>query len=607
MRNVRLILCCLTLLSVLTPVVVASSRNATSLSSLRPAAQASISAVLGRDAREFQIYAMSRGFGAENSHGRLAARFTPEGVELSSGNTRWRMTLRSCGYGDALKMVMAAAPRGSANRVEYQRGFLAEWYVNGPVGLEQGFTLNERPGQANGRPLTMAMDLSGNVTMASDGQPGLTLRSPDGKPVLRYRGLTARDAAGRELRAWEELRGSRLTIKVEDAKAHYPLVIDPWVQLAELTASDGQGRDLFGYSVSKSDSTVVVGAPAATVGSNSKQGAVYLFFESASGWSNMTQTAKLTASDGQADDMFGISVYVCHNVVVAGMGPSPNGSKAYVFVEPSGGWKDMTETAKLTASDSVAGDNFGSAVSISAGTIVVGDFQTPGSTQGAAYVFSRPASGWKSMTETVKLSASDGQPGDLFGISVNANRGNTVVIGATQAGNSGGGAAYVFMGPWKKTSQFKAKLTASDRAANSNFGQSVAVNGGTIVVGAKGANAKGVAYIFVEPLSGWTNSTETAQLTNPLAQSTNCYSCSVAVSGGIVAVGSAKTGTSSGVVYIFQKPASGWKTTSHFSAKVIASDHKKGSLFGFSLGFDGILAVGAPGGGSQNQGTGYVF
>jgi len=211
-----------------------------------------------------------------------------------------------------------------------------------------------------------------------------------------------------------------------------PVVVDSWVQLAELTASDGQTGDLFGYSVSKSDSTVVVGAPAATVGSNSDQGAVYLFLEPANGWSNITQTARLTASDGQAGDMLGISVYVCHNFVVAGMGPSLNGSKAYVFVEPSGGWKDMTETAKLTASDGVPGDHFGSAVSVSLNTIVVGDFETPGSTQGAAYVFSKPAKGgWKNMTETAKLTASDGQQGDLFGISVAANRGNTVVIGAT--------------------------------------------------------------------------------------------------------------------------------------------------------------------------------
>jgi hypothetical protein len=600
----------LTLLSALPSFAIASSQHDVTLSSLPLAAQARVSAALGRDVQEYQVHATNGGFGAENSRGRLAVRFTSEGVEVSAGSALWRMSLRGVGYGAALKSAAAAVPQASANRVEYRRGGLTEWYVNGPLGLEQGFTLSERPGQAHGQPLTVAVDLSGNVTAVSDGQQELTLLSPDGKPALRYLGLIAYDAAGRQLRAWQELHGSQLVLKVEDAGARYPLVIDPWVQRAELTASDGQAGDLFGYSVSKSDSTVVVGAPAATVGSNSKQGAVYVFYRPATGWANMTQTAKLTASDGQAGDMMGISAYVCHNIVVAGMGPSSRGSKAYVYIEPKGGWTDMTERAKLTASDGVPGDNFGSAVSVSTNTIVVGDSATPSSTQGAAYVFYKPKGGWKNMTETAKLTAPDGQEGDLFGISVASNRGNTLVIGATQADNSRGGAAYVFLEPangWQTTSQANAELTASDRAANGNFGQSVAVNGNTIVVGAKGASGKGVAYVFTEPTGGWANATETAQLINPLGQATNCFSCSVAVAGYVIVVGSPGAGTSSGVTYVYSQPASGWQTTSHYSLKLVPSDHKKGALFGFSLGFDGILAVGAPSGGSQSQGTGYVW
>jgi len=401
---------------------------------------------------------------------------------------------------------------------------------------------------------------------------------------------------------------SMLAVASERHDDGLPLLSDSWEQLAQLTASDGLGGDLFGYSTSKSDNTVVIGAPAAAIGSNSKQGAAYVFVEGANGWSNMTQTAKLTASDGRTGDMFGTSVYVCHNVVVVGMGPSSRGSKAYVFVEPADGWKDMTETAQLTASDGVVGDHFGWAVSVSLNTIVVGDFETPNSSQGAAYVFSKPAKGWANMTETAKLTAADGQQGDLFGISVAANQGTNVVVGATQADNSGGGAAYVFLEPkggWKTTSQPNAELTASDRDANQNFGQSVAANGGTIVVGGKSSSGSGAAYVFVEPPTGWTDATETAQLTNPLDRHTDCFSCSVGVSGNVIVVGSPKA--SGGVVYVFHKPARGWKTTSRFDAKLIPPDHKKGALFGFSLGFDSILAAGAPDGCSQGQGEGYVF
>ena len=79
----------------------------------------------------------------------------------------------------------------------------------------------------------------------------------------------------------------------------------PWLQLAELTASDGTSNDQFGFSAAVSGTTVVVGAPYASVGNNQAQGAAYIFVKPESGWENMTQVAKLTASDGKALDLFG--------------------------------------------------------------------------------------------------------------------------------------------------------------------------------------------------------------------------------------------------------------------------------------------------------------
>ena len=104
----------------------------------------------------------------------------------------------------------------------------------------------------------------------------------------------------------------------------------------------------------------------------------------------MTQTAKLTASDGAEGDYFGISVSISGNTVVVGAnGDDDNGStsgSACVFVKPSGGWSNMTQTAILTASDAAAGDYFGDAVSVSGGTVVVGA-PDDDSIQGSAYVF----------------------------------------------------------------------------------------------------------------------------------------------------------------------------------------------------------------------------
>ena len=112
----------------------------------------------------------------------------------------------------------------------------------------------------------------------------------------------------------------------------------------------------------------------------------------------------------------------------------------------------MTQTAKLTASDGVAGDS--SAVRFrSAATRWWSARPTPGrrhTSQGAAYVFTEPGSGWANMTQTAKLTASDACGGRLSSATSVSISGNTVVVGcrtATVDGNSDQGAAYVFTEP----------------------------------------------------------------------------------------------------------------------------------------------------------------
>ena len=171
-------------------------------------------------------------------------------------------------------------------------------------------------------------------------------------------------------------------------------------QTAKLTASDGAGGDYFGYSVSISGDTVAVGAYDATVGGNLYQGAAYVFVEPGSGWADMTQTAKLTASDGAGGDSLGVSVSIDGDTVVIGspvatVGGNSGQGAAYVFTEPGSGWADMTQTAKFTASDGAADDYFGNSISISGDTIVVGvSNATVGGNdiQGTAYVLNpRPS------------------------------------------------------------------------------------------------------------------------------------------------------------------------------------------------------------------------
>ena len=244
---------------------------------------------------------------------------------------------------------------------------------------------------------------------------------------------------------------------------------------------------------------------------NSSQGAAYVFTESGSGWANMTQTAKLTASDGAAGDYFGDSVSISGNTVVVGaldatVGSNSQQGAAYVFTEPGSAWANMTQTAKLTASDGAAGDYFGSSVSISGNTVVVGAPDAKvgsNSQQGAAYVFTEPGSGLDEHDPDRQAHRVRWRGGRLFGNSVSIS-GNTVVVGAPDAnvgGNSNQGAAYVFTEPgsgWANMTQ-TAKLTASDGAAGDVFGTSVSISGDTVVAGAIGAGNQGAAYMFYTP------------------------------------------------------------------------------------------------------------
>jgi hypothetical protein len=374
-----------------------SSREA--LSSLPMAAQGTISATLGADDRAYRVSAFANGFQAQSPAQRLHIRFASSGVQIASGKVELGLSLRAMGYGASPQALDAVTPSANGSRVSYLHAGLSEWYANGPLGLEQGFTIPHAPSGHPTGPLTLAMALSGNAhaSLASGGQ-SLTL-SHAGGPSLRYAGLTTSDARGRTLDSWFELAPGRLLIHVDDRGAVYPLKVDPFVQQAELTASDGAGEDGLGFSVAVSGNTIVAGAPSHEVGANEKQGAVYVFRMPASGWANATQSAKLTASDGTEADELGYSVAASGSTIVAGarfhrVGVNTRQGAAYVYTMPAAGWANATETAELAASDGAEGDQLGYSVAASGSTIVAGAPLHIGANgeQGVAYVSTNPPS-----------------------------------------------------------------------------------------------------------------------------------------------------------------------------------------------------------------------
>ena len=319
-------------------------------------------------------------------------------------------------------------------------------------------------------------------------------------------------------------------------------------ELARLTASDGQQEDLFGGSVAVDGDTIIVGAPGDDDGGTGS-GSAYVFDRAGN------QLVKLTAADAGAGDLFGADVAVDGDTIVVGArGDDENGvlaGAAYVF-DGAG-----NQLAKLTASDGEQEDVFGGSVAVDGDTIMVGAVGDDGrgSSSGAVYLFDRAGN------QLAKLTAADGDAGDLFGSDVEVD-GDTIVIGAVNdEGDIGSraGSAYVF----DLAGNQVAKLAASDGGSPDEFGNQVAVDGDTIVVGARLQNndvgiVAGAAYVFDRA------GNELAKLTASDSKPFHRVGWSVAVGGGTILVGELEhefglgDGWDAGSAYVFRAaPASG--------------------------------------------------
>ena len=280
-----------------------ASSHRKGLSSLPLAAQGPVSEAVGADSRAYRVGASGSGFRAASPAQHLSTSFSRSGVSVTSGSARVRLSLRAVGYGASLQALGDVAPRVKANRVSYARAGLNEWYVNGPLGLEQGFTIPRAPHTHPAGALTLSMELSGNTraSLASGGQSINFGRA--GRPVLRYSGLIATDARGRTLHSWLELHAGRILLRVDAAGARYPLRIDPFVQQgAKLTGGGERGEEgAFGFSValSANGEYALIGGPS----DNGKVGAAWVFLRSGTTWAQ--QGPKLTGKEEAGAGEFG--------------------------------------------------------------------------------------------------------------------------------------------------------------------------------------------------------------------------------------------------------------------------------------------------------------
>ncbi len=307
------------------------------------------------------------------------------------------------------------------------------------------------------------------------------------------------------------------------------------------------------------------------------------------------ENAVLVPSAGTGGGKFGRSVAVSGNTIVVGAwldgSQGENSGAAHVYVRGEEGWAFQ---AMLQADDGAAWNCFGYSVAISGDTAVIGTLYAE-----SAYVFVREGGIWR---QQAKLQADDGASRDLFGSSV-AISGDTVMVGAPEDDDLGdvSGSAYVFVRSGSEWTQ-QAKLLASNGTAWNGLGASVAISGDTAVVGASYFRERedwkyyfGAAYVFVRSGTTWTEETELP------GRGATLYPASVAVSGGTAVVGAIRDGDS-GAVQVFVREGTGWVP----QARLIAGDPTYG--FGASVGIDGdTLIVGAPADTSIFLGSAYLF
>lgn len=561
---------------------------------------------------------------------RLDARIDRNGVRMTAASEfTFHMQLSHYGFDSDLQIPSSNRVAINGVRVEVRHDpDLSEWFINTPLGIEQGFYLKRGYHQrAVASESAVRSNFELHFKMGGDLIPvqtanGLDFIDATGKVQMRYNQLLAFDANHQILPARFQLSGNRLRLCVETAGALFPVTIDPIFSTEqELIASDTAALDQFGDTVAVDADTIVIGAPLVNSGTATDAGAVYIFVRDPS-TGVFTEQQKLTAADAAAEDNFGSAVDLDGHTIVIGAplrntGITLDTGAVYVFTrDPTIANNPWTQQQKLTAADAEANDFLGFSVHVEGHTIVVGaprkDAGTANAT-GAVYVFTRdPDDQAVPWTQQQKLTAADAAAEDQFGTSVSLN-GNTIVVG-TPLDNLGtvfdAGSVYVFtrdqtvfLNPWTQ----RQKLTASNARAGNRLGTSVSIDANTILAGAPltdfaGFVDSGAAYVFTRE-SATANFSQKQILRARVAGSDSLFGASVLVDGPTAIMGAPGarffTATDAGAAYVFVRESlSGdWRQ----QQELTGSSPEALAEFGGAVGLDAATTV--IGAAKRNQGT----
>ena len=494
------------------------------------------------DRREYEASSADAGaFQAPNRAQGFRVRFAPTGIEVTPRQSEavlaWRFGWTTSGWGRRAAMhavAGAAAPEANGARVTYRHASgLVEWYENTSAGLEQGFTIAERPAGDGALAIEGRLAPGLRPELRPDGAADL-IEHTSGASVLRYGAPKVFDAAGRTISSWLEVTDEKLAIVVADAGADYPLTVDPLLNAPIWFGEPNQDEASYGAAVSTAGdvngdgfSDILVAASYYDNGQEN-EGRVWLYLGSPAGPSN---APAWTSEGNQADASWGLSVGAAGDVNGDGFSDVIVGSPYYdndqvdegraaVYLGSPGGlsgapaWtaesnQVSAQLGQVATAGDVNGDGFSD-------VIVGAPSYDNGPAVGRAFAYLGSASG---LATSPSWTAETNQP-SIFGFSVgtagdvNADGFSDVIVGAFfyKNGEDQEGGAFVYMGSAAGLQTTPAWIAESNQAS-ARFGYSVGaagdVNGdgyADVVVGAplydNGQSDEGRAFVYLGSATG---------------------------------------------------------------------------------------------------------
>jgi hypothetical protein len=597
-----------------------SGATALRLEALPLRAQSVISSTLGSARGAFDAQRIAAGYLLKG--GGLNLDLGKAGIFLPTTGGALSMRLSGIGRDGFMGAIGPTRPTAQRNRVTYARAGAKEWYVAGPLGVEQGFTISRRPAGGAGE-LALALTLGGSLQPKLAGSQVL-FDTPSGHLALRYGALSAVDARGRQLPAVFALRGRTLLLRVDDRGARYPLRIDPFIQQgSKLIGAGGIAKSEFGTGValSANGSTALVGGSQ----DNAGKGAAWVFTRSGETWTQQGEklvgdcTSTCGGPNGTGEEEggeFGASVALSadgNTALIGGLGDHELRGAAWVFARAGGAWSQ--QGAKLTGGGESGQGRMGESVALSANgdtALVGGDGDGGGA--GAAWVFTRSGETWAA--QGPKLTGPAGSFGESVALS---SDGNTALIGSPLSAGQRGAAA-VFTRSGVTWTQQGADVvgdcesacggpngTGEEGAGHFGFSVRLSSDGNTALIGGGLDNAeKGAAWVFTRSGEAW--SQQGPKLTGTGESGAGEFGSAVALSGdgNTALVGAFNDRAAQGSAWVFARSGGVWTQQGE---KLTGSGEGGAGWFGESvaLSSDGSTALFGGPLDSAEKGAAWIF